>query len=134
MALHLPPEGFGGVHRAALCHFAGYGGAAPVLLSVPLPHGSGVCPAAGAICALHRQSDGCILAAMLKQQCPVYWLRKPACAVELHQLRFVLALCLSRTSTGGILHLVLLHGCRCWVKGCSSFLGLLARLLLIHLN
>ena len=51
-ALHLPPEGFGVGHRAACAHFAGYGGAAPVLLSVPLPHGSGVCPAAGAaICA-----------------------------------------------------------------------------------
>ena len=48
-ALHLPPEGCG---VAACAHFAGYGGAAPVLLSVPLPHGSGVCPAAGAaICA-----------------------------------------------------------------------------------
>ena len=55
----LPPDGSasaaGGLwcgHRAACAHFAGYGGAAPVLLSVPLPHGSGVCPAAGAaICA-----------------------------------------------------------------------------------
>ncbi len=54
-----PPDGSasaaGGLwcgHRAACAHFAGYGGAAPVLLSVPLPHGSGVCPAAGAaICA-----------------------------------------------------------------------------------
>ena len=44
--------GLWGGHRAACAHFAGYGGAAPVLLSVPLPHGSGVCPAAGAaICA-----------------------------------------------------------------------------------
>ena len=54
-----PPDGSasaaGGLwcgHRASCAHFAGYGGAAPVLLSVPLPHGSGVCPAAGAaICA-----------------------------------------------------------------------------------
>ena len=33
---------------ACVKHFAGYGGAAPVLLSVPLPHGYGVRPAAGA--------------------------------------------------------------------------------------
>ena len=35
-------------HRAACAYFAGHGSAAPVLLSVSLPHGCGVRPAAGA--------------------------------------------------------------------------------------
>ena len=50
-----PPDGTasaaGGLrrrHRAACAYFAGHGSAAPVLLSVPLPHGCGVRPAAGA--------------------------------------------------------------------------------------
>ena len=39
-------------HRAACAHLAGHGSAAPILLSVPLPHGRGVRPAAGAaLCA-----------------------------------------------------------------------------------
>lgn len=54
-----PPDGTasaaGGLrrrHRAACTYFAGHGSAAPVLLSVPLPHGRGVRPAAGAaLCA-----------------------------------------------------------------------------------
>ena len=50
-----PPDGTasaaGGLRRrhcAACAYFAGHGSAAPVLLSVPLPHGGGVRPAAGA--------------------------------------------------------------------------------------
>ena len=54
-----PPDGSasaaGGLRRrhCAVCaHLAGHGGAAPVLLSVPLPYGSSVRPASGAaLCA-----------------------------------------------------------------------------------
>ena len=63
-----PPDGSasaaGGLwcgHRAACAHFAGYGGAAPVLLSVPLPHGSGVCPAAGAAICAAAPAERCLL-------------------------------------------------------------------------
>ena len=72
-ALRLPPEGFGRRHRAACAHFAGYGGAAPVLCQFLCPMGTvfallPVLPFA----RLHRQSEGCVPGCnACKQQCPV---------------------------------------------------------------
>ena len=59
-----PPDGTasaaGGLRRghcAACAYFAGHGSAAPVLLSVPLPHGCGVRPAAGAEGRINSAGD-----------------------------------------------------------------------------